>query len=298
MRILITGGTGLIGRQLCKALLNADHDITVLSRQPDSVKQKCGAAVQAFGSLDEWSSEVVFDAVINLAGEPIIDERWTAERKECLWRSRVRLTEDLVKRIAASYHKPSVLLSGSAVGFYGDTRNKIVDEATPAATDFGATLCVAWEETAQKAAAMGVRVCQLRTGLVLDRSGGILSKMLLPFKFGMGARLGDGSQWMSWVHIDDYVAMVLVLLHHAHASGPFNMTAPEPVTNRTFTEKLAKALHRPTFFVAPAFALRLALAERAYLLLGGQKAIPVQMTSLGYRFLHARFEDALLDLIG
>lgn len=298
MRIMITGGTGLIGRQLCKALLSADHDITVLSRHPDSVQEKCGAAVRAFGSLDEWSSDEVFDAVINLAGEPIIDERWTEERKECLWRSRVRLTEDVVRRIQASNHKPAVLLSGSAVGYYGDGGNKEVDESAPTSTDFGATLCASWEETAQKAAAMGVRVCQLRTGLVLDRSGGILAKMLPPFKFGMGARLGDGSQWMSWIHIDDYVAMVLVLLHHAHASGPFNMTAPEPVTNRAFTEKLATALHRPAFFVAPAFVLRLALAERAYLLLGGQKAIPVQMTGLGYRFLHAKLEDALLDLVG
>ncbi|MDY7545928.1 TIGR01777 family oxidoreductase [Glaciimonas sp. CA11.2] len=298
MRILITGGTGLIGRRLCQALLQADHDITVLSRQPDTVKDKCGAAVRAFGSLDEWKSEETFDAIINLAGEPIVDARWTEERKELLWRSRIRLTEDLVKRIDASHQKPSVMLSGSAVGFYGDGGDNTFDESSPTSTDFGATLCASWEETAQKATAMGVRVCLLRTGLVLDRSGGILGKMLLPFKLGLGARLGDGHQWMSWVHIDDYVAMVLVLLHHTHASGPFNMTAPEPVTNRVFTEKLARALHRPAIFVAPAFVMRLALAERAYLLLGGQKVIPTQITGLGYRFLHAKLEDALQDLLG
>ncbi|MGS0743565.1 TIGR01777 family oxidoreductase [Glaciimonas sp. GG7] len=298
MHILITGGTGLIGRHLCRALLQAGHDLTVLSRQPGSVKEKCGASVRAFGSLDEWGRDEVFDAVINLAGEPIVDARWTDSRKELLWQSRVTLTDNVVKKIAASHHKPTVLLSGSAIGYYGDTGARAIEESAPVATDFGATLCAAWEQAAQQAASMGVRVCLLRTGLVLDRSGGILGKMLLPFKLGLGARLGDGHQWMSWVHIDDYVAMVLVLLHNTHACGPFNMTAPEPVTNRTFTEKLARALHRPAIFVAPAFLLRLALSERAYLLLGGQKVLPSGMTALGYRFLHPKLEDALSDLVG
>jgi len=298
MRILITGGTGLIGRHLCQVLLKAGHEITVLSRQPASVKGKCGAAVRAFGSLDEWGVDEIFDAVINLAGEPIVDARWTEKRKELLWRSRVTLTEDLVKRMAASHHKPTVLLSGSAVGYYGDCGHKVLDESAPTASDFGAKLCNAWEHAAHQAMALNVRVCLLRTGLVLDRSGGILGKMLLPFKLGLGARLGDGSQWMSWVHIDDYVAMVLVLLHNANATGPYNMTAPEPVTNRAFTAKLARALHRPSFFVAPAWLLKLALEDRAYLLLGGQKVMPTKITALGYRFLHVKLEDALSDLFG
>ncbi|MBC7489990.1 MAG: TIGR01777 family protein [Glaciimonas sp.] len=298
MRILITGGTGLIGQRLCKVLLQAGHEITVLSRQPGTIKEKCGVAVHAFGSLDDWQSGEVFDAVINLAGEPIVDARWTPKRKELLWQSRVTLTESLLKRIDACHQKPNVLLSGSAVGYYGDDGNKEMDEASPAATDFGAALCVAWEQAAQKAVAMDVRVCLLRTGLVLDRSGGILGKMLKPFKLGLGARLGDGHQWMSWVHIDDYVAMVLVLLHSTHASGPFNMTAPEPATNRTFTEKLARALHRPACFIAPAWILRLVLTERAYLLLEGQKVMPVNITRLGYHFLHPKLEDALVDLVG
>lgn len=298
MRILMTGGTGLIGRHLCQVLLKAGHDLTVLSRQPASVRGKCGRTVRAFGSLDEWGVDEVFDAVINLAGEPIVDARWTEQRKELLWRSRVTLTADLVKRIEASHHKPAVLLSGSAVGYYGDCGNRVLDESAPTASDFGAELCHAWEQAAQKAMVQNVRVCLLRTGLVLDRSGGILGKMLLPFKLGLGARMGDGSQWMSWVHIDDYVAMVLVLLHNANATGPFNMTAPEPVTNRAFTAKLATALHRPSFFVAPAWLMRLALAERAYLLLGGQKVMPVKITALGYRFLHVKLEDALYDLLG
>ncbi|KAF3996002.1 TIGR01777 family oxidoreductase [Glaciimonas immobilis] len=298
MRILITGGTGLIGRHLCKALLQADHEITVLSRHPESVKQKCGAAVHAFGSLDEWGSDAAFDAIINLAGEPIVDARWTEKRKELLWRSRVTLTEQVVQRINAQRHKPAVLLSGSAVGYYGDCGDAALDESAPTAADFGARLCAAWEQAALPAEALNVRVCLLRTGLVLDRSGGILGKMLLPFKLGLGARLGDGTQWMSWIHIDDYVAMVLVLLHHTHASGAFNMTAPEPVTNRAFTDKLARALHRPTLLIAPAAVMRMALSERAYLLLGGQKAIPIQMMALGYRFLHGKLEDALADLVG
>ncbi|PUA17835.1 TIGR01777 family oxidoreductase [Glaciimonas sp. PCH181] len=298
MRILITGGTGLIGRHLCKALLQADHEITVLSRQPATVKEKCGATVQAIGSLDEWRRNQVFDAVINLAGEPIVDAAWSTKRRELLWQSRVTLTDALVQRINASNQKPAVLLSGSAVGYYGDGEEQVMDETSPAATDFGAALCVAWEQAALKAVPMGVRVCQLRTGLVLDRTGGILGKMRQPFKLGLGARLGGGHQWMSWVHIDDYVAMVLVLLHNTQASGAFNMTAPEPVTNRAFTEKLARALHRPALFVAPAWVLQLALGDRAYLLLGGQKVIPVGITALGYRFLHPKLEYALSDLVG
>jgi len=296
MRILITGGTGLIGRHLCPVLLKAGHDITVLSRHPASVKEKCGGAVRAFGSLDEWGAADVFDAVINLAGEPIVDARWTEKRKEVLWQSRVTLTEHLVKRMEASQYKPTVFLSGSAIGYYGNSGHKVLDESAPAASDFAAKLCDAWEQAARKAMALNIRVCLLRTGLVLDRSDGILGKMLLPFKLGLGARLGDGSQWMSWVHIDDYVAMVLVLLHNANATGPYNMTAPEPVTNRAFTAKLARALHRASFFVAPAWLMRLVLEERADLVLGGQKVMPVRITALGYRFLHVKLEDALSDL--
>lgn len=293
MKILITGGTGLIGRKLCPALLARGHEVTVLSRTPDTVKQKCGASVAAMASLNDWQSEVFFDAVINLAGEPIVDKRWTDERKHRLWQSRVNLTENLVQCIANATHKPSVLLSGSATGFYGDGGDAILDESLSPATDFGAQLCSAWEAAAQTADAFGVRVCLLRTGLVLDSAGGLLGRMLLPFKLGLAARLGNGRQWMSWIHVDDYVAIVLLLLENSAASGAYNMTAPEPVTNAEFTHTLARLLHRPALLVAPAFILKLMLGEMAVLLLGGQRALPTKVQALGYDFTYVNLEDAL-----
>src|SRR5574340_931630 len=284
MQILITGGTGLIGKQLCKALLAEGHELTVFSRNPASVPVKCGAGVHAMAALSEWHPGQAFDAVINLAGEPIVDARWTARRKKMLWESRVTLTGALVKHVVAAGRKPAVLLSGSAVGYYGNRGDAGMYEADNAGQDFAARLCKAWEDAARGAEQVGVRVCLLRTGLILSNKGGLLGRMLPAFKLGLGARLGNGKQWMSWVHIDDYVAMVLKLLHDAEASGPYNMTAPPPVTNAEFTAALAKALHRPALFAAPAPLLKLAMGERACLLLEGQKVLPGKMTAAGYRF--------------
>ena len=212
MKILITGGTGLIGKKLCSALLQNGHDLTILSRRPAFVPNGC----KAMSSLSEWQSETIYDAVINLAGEPIVDKPWTDERKKCLWDSRVTLTEELVKHIEIANQKPKVLISGSAIGYYGNTGDVVINESTSAGSDFGATLCSAWENTALKSS---IRVCILRTSLVLDSSGGFLKKMLLPFKLGLGGRMGDGKQWMSWIHIDDYVAIVIKLLDNAEAEG-------------------------------------------------------------------------------
>ena len=297
MKILITGGTGLIGRRLCKALLAKGHELTVLSRKPETVAAKCGAVVQAMATLDEWHTDTVFDTVINLAGEPIVDARWTAERKQRLWQSRVSITEALIQCIANATHKPSVLLSGSATGFYGDGGDTILEESRLPATDFGGQLCSAWESVAQTADAFGVRVCLLRTGLVMDSAGGLLGRMLLPFKLGLAARLGDGKQWMSWIHVDDYVAIVLLLLENQQATGAYNMTAPEPVTNSEFTQTLAQVLHRPALFVAPAFLLKLLLGEMSVLLLGGQRALPTKLQTLGYDFTYANLETALKSLL-
>lgn len=298
MHILITGGTGLIGRQLCKALLAEGHELTVLSRDPDAVPAKCGENVRAMASLDEWQPGRTFDAVINLAGEPIVDARWTEQRKQVLWDSRVTLTESLVRHIVAARHKPGVLLSGSAVGYYGDRGDAVLDESAEAGADFSARLCKAWEAAALVAQTSGVRVCLLRTGLVLSRQGGLLGRMLLPFKFALGARLGNGKQWMSWIHIDDYVAMLLGLLRNEHVSGPYNMTAPQPATNRDFTATLAKVLHRPAPFIMPAWFLKPVMGERACLLLEGQKVLPKKIESAGYRFAFAKLADALQDLLG
>jgi hypothetical protein len=298
VHILITGGTGLIGRQLCKVLLAEGHELTVLSRNPDSVPAKCGASVHAMAGLDEWQSGQTFDAVINLAGEPIVDARWTAQRKQVLWDSRVSLTENLVRRIAAARHKPGVLLSGSAVGYYGNHGDTGLDESAAAGEDFAARLCKAWEDAARGAESFGVRVCLLRTGLILSNDGGLLVRMLLPFKLGLGTRLGDGKQWMSWVHIDDYVAMLLSLLRNSQASGPYNMTAPQPVTNAEFTAALAVVLHRPAPFIVPAMLLKLGMGERACLLLEGQRVLPKKMEAARYRFAFTNLANALHDLLG
>lgn len=330
MHILITGGTGLIGRQLCKTLLAEGHELTVLSRNPASVPAKCGAGVHAMAGLDEWRSDQFFDAIINLAGEPIVDARWTAQRKQVLWDSRVSLTDKLVQRITAARHKPGVLLSGSAVGYYGNRGDAVQDESAAAGEDFAARLCKAWEEAALDAESAGVRlrhvtgedsrlreqphrtssrteglrptvsevrVCLLRTGLVLSRHGGLLGRILLPFRLGLGARLGDGKQWMSWVHIDDYVAMLLSLLRNAQASGPYNMTAPQPVPNKEFTGTLAKVLHRPAPFIMPAMLLKPVMGERACLLLEGQRVMPMKMMAEGYRFSFTNLADTLHDLL-
>lgn len=299
MHILITGGTGLIGKKLCRALLQAGNRVTVLSRHPESIGQKCGDHIIAMASLDEWEQHPPFDAVINLAGAPIVDAAWSAARKQYLWDSRVKFTQALVERMAACTHKPAMLLSGSAVGYYGDHRDSDMplSESAKAGTDFPARLCAAWETEAMQAQALGVRVCLLRTGLVLSADGGLLRRMLLPFQLGLGAKLGNGRQWMSWIHIDDYVEIVIRLLAKPTAEGPFNMTAPHAVRNAEFTSELAAALRRPAWLVAPATMLKVALGARSMLLLGGQRVAPTRISEMGFSFKYPTLNEALKALL-
>ncbi len=299
MHILITGGTGLIGKKLCRVLLQAGNRVTVLSRHPESIGQKCGDQIIAMTSLDQWEQHPPFDAVINLAGAPIIDAAWSAARKQYLWDSRVTFTQALVKRMAASTHKPAILLSGSAVGYYGDHRDNDMplSESAQAGTDFPALLCSAWEAEAMHAQELGVRVCLLRTGLVLSADGGLLRRMLLPFQLGLGTQLGNGRQWMSWIHIDDYVEIVIRLLATRTAEGPFNMTAPHAVRNAEFTSRLAAALRRPAWFTAPAIVLKLAMGARSMLLLGGQRVTPARISEMGFSFKYPALDDALKALL-
>lgn len=298
MRILITGGTGFIGRALCPVLRADGHQLTVLSRRPDAVASLCGAGVMAMAALTDWSVGRDFDAVINLAGEPIIDRPWTARRQQQLLDSRVALTKALVERMQRARHPPQVFLSGSAIGIYGDTAEREVDETTViSADDFAARLCAAWEAAASVASTLGVRVCRLRTGLVLAADGGLLGRMRLPFAFGLGARLGSGQQWMSWVHRRDLIGSIRFLLATPNAAGAFNLTAPEPVRNVDFTRQLARALGRPAPWVAPGVALKLALGQRAYMLLGGQRVLPSALSQLGFAFQYPELAAALADLL-
>lgn len=297
LRILITGGTGTIGRPLCGALVREGHRLTVLSRRPEAVAALCGPGVTAWGTLDAWTDQERFDAVINLAGEPIADRAWTSRRKTALQESRIGLTTRLVQRMQRLAHPPAVLLSGSAIGYYGAQGEQILNESSPAGDDFSARLCAEWEAAARAAAAFGTRVVLLRTGLVLSRSGGMLERLLPSFRLGLGARLGDGRQWMSWIHIDDHRQLMLKLLHDAAARGAYNLTAPAPVRNADFTRQLAQQLGRPAWAVAPAAVLRPLLGQRADLLLGSQRVVPQRLLAKHETFNHPELAAALGDLL-
>jgi uncharacterized protein (TIGR01777 family) len=293
MRILITGGTGFIGRALVNRLLQRGDQITVLSRDISKASALLGDRVHVWQSLAQWQTDTAFDAVINLAGEPIIDKAWTAKRKQQLLASRIGVTEQLLEGIRRCHQKPDVLLSGSAIGIYGDTGTSICTESSPLADDFAASLCRDWERAAEPAEQLGVRTVFLRTGLVLHQDGGMLKKLLLPFKLGFGSRLGDGRQMMSWIHRHDYLNAVLYLLDNSQCQGAFNLTAPIPVSNAEFTATLAESLGRKAVLVTPAFLLKPVLGERAILLFGGQKVIPEKLSRAGFEFRFTRLEQAL-----
>ncbi|GLH46831.1 TIGR01777 family oxidoreductase [Pseudomonas lactis] len=295
MHILLTGGTGLIGRQLCKHWLAQGHRLTVWSRQPETVAQVCGAQVLGVARLQEVIGAV--DAVVNLAGAPIADRPWTHKRKALLWSSRIHLTETLLAWMESLEQKPAVLISGSAVGWYGDGGERELTEASgPVLDDLPSQLCIAWEETAQRAEALGIRVVLVRTGLVLSAEGGFLSRLLLPFKLALGGPIGNGRQWMPWVHIKDQIALIDFLLHKQDANGPYNACAPHPVRNREFAKTLGQVLHRPAFMPMPAFALKVGLGELSGLLLGGQKALPERLQAAGFTFQFTELRAALDDL--
>lgn len=293
MHILFTGGTGLIGSALIQRCLPLDYRFTVLTRKLPGPR----AGVSCVQSLHDIPVATRFDAVINLAGEPIADARWTEKRKHKLINSRVGTTQLLNNFLATLEHTPPVMISGSAVGWYGDQGDKLVTEDTDPHDEFSHELCKLWEDAALTAERMGLRVCVLRTGLVLAKNGGFLKRMLLPFKLGLGGRLGSGQQYMPWVHIDDIVSMILFLIEHETCFGAFNGTAPEPVSNLEFTRTLGKVLKRPTLFPMPALALKIGFGEMSQLLLTGQRAFPDRFVKAGYSFKYSRLEDALKQVV-
>lgn len=292
-RILITGGTGFIGHVLCRELLARDYELTVFSRQPpETVKSSCGR-VEAVSDLQQLRSHPGYDAVINLAGEGIADKRWSETRKQELRDSRIGVTETLVEVIRSWERAPEVLVSGSAVGFYGDQGDATVTEDTSPNDEFTHRLCRDWENAAKPLADDGVRVCFSRTGVVAGPGGGFLERMILPFKLGLGGRLGSGTQYMPWIHRDDVVGALIWMMENPNASGPFNVVSPNPATNAEFTRTLGKVLHRPTLFPAPAPVLKVALGEMARLLLTGQRAIPERLTQEKFEFRYPELEQAL-----
>lgn len=288
MRILISGGSGFIGHALTATLKARGDEVIIWSRQP-SVQP--GWITQ----LDQISDPV--DAVINLAGAGIVDKRWTPERKQLLRDSRIQTTKTLVDWMETQASPPKTLISGSAIGYYGSHATGELDEQAEPNTGFTHHLCADWESEALKAEALGVRVCLIRTGVVLGAKEGALKKMLPPFKLGLGGPIASGEQWMSWVHIDDEVGAICWLLDQSSLKGAFNLTAPEAVTNAVFSKTLGKVLHRPAVFKVPAVVMKLMLGEASELLLEGQCVKPVALERSGYVFkyptLHAALENIL-----
>lgn len=301
MKILITGATGLIGRELGRSLMSDGHTVIGLSRSPERAQ---GVPVTALHRWDALSgppaaeSLAGVETVIHLAGEPIAARRWSDEQKRRIRDSRLISTRHLVEGMRAMATPPAALLSSSAVGFYGDRGDELLDEASPAGTGFMADVCRAWEQEAARAAEAGIRVVRVRTGVVLSRDGGALEKMRLPFTLGVGGKLGNGRQWFPWIHIADMVDIYRYALNHAALGGPVNATAPEPVTNAEFTHRLARALHRPAFMTVPEFGLRAVLGQMADVLLTSQRVLPTVLMNAGYRFRFASLDAALTDLLG
>ncbi|WP_010325354.1 TIGR01777 family oxidoreductase [Marinobacterium stanieri] len=292
MRVLVTGGSGFIGQALTRALTQRGDQVVILSRQPGKVPAMTG--VVTVDRLQAISGKV--DAVVNLAGAPIVDKRWSESRKQLLRASRIDLTRDLVSWMQTRDVPPAVLVSGSAIGYYGSHQDEVLDENAPVAAGFPHELCNAWEQAALVAESASTRVCLVRTGVVLG-PGGALTKMLTPYRLGLGGPIGDGQQWMSWIHLDDEVGAILYLLDNPSLRGPFNLTAPEPVTNEEFSQTLGKVLKRPAAFRMPAFVMRLLLGEASELLLEGQRVVPVHLNSAGYAFKYRTLEPALKAVI-
>lgn len=291
MKVLVSGASGLLGSAIGKALAEEGAVVTALVRKgaasPNSIVWEPGRPLTLPFS---------FDVVIHLAGESVVG-RWTAAKKARIRDSRVLGTRTLADALARMETKPRAMIAASAIGFYGDRGDEVLSEESASGTGFLAEVCREWEAASQSAEKAGIRVVHIRTGVVLSKHGGALGQMLLPFRLGLGGRLGSGKQWMSWIHIDDIVGAVLHALGSEGMRGPVNLVGPNPVTNGEFTVALGKALSRPTIFAAPAFALRLAMGEMAdEALLASQRVIPARLSGSGYEFRFRELRDALEDI--
>lgn len=294
MNILIAGGSGFLGQALTQTLVDQHHHVTILTRDPSKVAHH--AQVQA-KRLTDLAVHDQYDVVINLTGAGIADGRWTAARKAELLESRLHTTKALVRWMHQVEQRPQVFLSGSAIGWYGAQGDLILTEHRRPHDEFVHQLCAQWEQAALEAQTLSIRTVLLRTGVVLHPSGGMLKRVLLPFKLGLGGRLGDGQQWMSWISREDWIRAVIFLIEHSSLQGAFNLTAPTPVTNQGFTTQFAQALGRPAFFPAPAWVLKLLLGEMSGLLLDSQRVLPKRLEDAGFVFKHPTLEEVLITVM-
>ena len=299
MKLVIVGGTGFIGRPLGQWLSAAGHEVVVLTRRsPDHPAGSIRYAPWQPEAPGPWQGELDgAGGVVNLAGEPIVARRWTAEQKRRILESRVASTDAVVTALRAVSRKPAVLVNASAVGYYGPRGDALLSERDGVGGDFLAQVCQRWETAAQAAERLGVRVVRLRIGLVLANDGGVLAKMLPPFQWGLGGPLGNGQQWMSWIHRDDLLSLIRWSLEDSRVMGALNATAPNPVTMREFTDTLGCVLHRPSLARVPAVVLRLMLGEMAEMVLTGQRVVPEAALRLGFSFRHPVLRDALLACV-
>jgi uncharacterized protein len=301
MRVVITGGSGLIGSEVARDLGGAGYEVVILTRDPAKAGplppntravRWDGRTAEGWGGLLDGET-----GILHLAGDSIASGRWTAEKKRRIRDSRVESGKAVLEAIRQASTKPRVLLQGSAVGYYGPCGDEVVTEHHARGHDFLADVCVAWEASTAEAESLGVRRPLLRTGIVLSKKGGALPKMALPFRVMAGGPLGNGRQWMPWIHIADEVGAIRFLLENEGAFGAFNLTAPNPLRNRDFSRALGKALKRPALAPAPSFALRAVLGEMADMLLEGQRAVPQRLLEAGYAFRYPEALPALRDLL-
>jgi uncharacterized protein (TIGR01777 family) len=307
MRIVIAGGTGLIGRPLVSTLLGDGHEIVVLSRNPDKywaiLPEKVLLVPWDAQTAGKWSRELDgADAIINLAGENLAGDnflpgRWTEQKKRRVRESRINAGSAIVEGIKAVENKPHLLIQSSAVGYYGPGTDDIVTEKTPPGEDFLSMLCVEWEASSAEVESLGVRRAVIRTGLVLTPDGGPLARELLLFKLYSGGYFGDGKQWWPWIHMEDVIRSIQFLLEKSQAKGPFNLAAPNPVTNRDFGQIMGKVMGKPALVPVPRFALNIVVGEVATIVADGQRAVPEKLIDQGFTFRFAELEPALRDLL-
>lgn len=298
-KVFVTGASGFIGKKLLPALLAAGYEVVAISRRVRDTSSGVRWIVGDAMSVDDWQKQIDGAyGVINLAGEPIVGKRWTAEQKKILRDSRVLTTNHVVEAIEKSKKKPSVLVSASATGFYPKNLDTAFDESARPGDDFLGMICQEWEDSAKVIESHGVRTVLLRIGVVFGPDGGALERMLPIFKLGLGGPIGSGNQWMPWVHVDDVVALVLFALANPGVAGPVNAVAPEPVQMKDLAAGLGRVLNRPAFLPAPAFALNLMLGESAQVVLDGCRAVPKAALDAGFKFKFSNLDSALRDIVG